>query len=43
MPYHFAAPEHDQTDEEKKLEILKYPTMDAGWLTRCTKKQLTLM
>lgn len=38
MPYHFAAPEHHPTDEEKKLEILKYLS-NGCWLADTLHKE----
>jgi hypothetical protein len=38
MTYHFPAPEHYPTDEEKKLEILKYLS-DGCWLADTIHKE----
>ena len=38
MTYHFAAPEHHQTDEEKKIEVLKY-LIDGCWLADTLHKE----
>jgi hypothetical protein len=38
MTYQFAEPKHDQTDDEKKLEILKYLN-DGCWLADTLHKE----